>query len=70
MANKTKTELLDEIANLKKEVEKLERYKKYDDMADEVAAVRESFVAAGFTRAESFELIKGFIQASTNFMKK
>lgn len=65
MAYKNREELLKEIEEknkeikaLKKDVEKLDRYKIYADSADEFAAVRDSFVNAGFSKAESFELMK------------
>lgn len=65
MATKTKTELLEEIQakneeiqNLKDEVKKLERFKQYEDMTDEMAALRDSFVNSGFTKAEAFEMVK------------
>lgn len=65
MANKTKAELLeeiktknDEIKSLNNEIKKLERYKAYEDMANEMAATREAFVASGFSEAEAFDLTK------------
>ena len=68
MATKTKTELLEEIEaknneiqNLKNEVKKLERFKQYEDMTDEIAALRDSFVNSGFTKAEAFEMVKAII---------
>jgi hypothetical protein len=69
MANKTKTELLEEIEaknaaieNLKKEVEKLERFKQYETMTDEMAVLRDSFVNSGFTKSEAFEMVKMIMQ--------
>ena len=64
MANKTKAELLKEIEELKNEVKKLERYQIYEDGANETAAVRDAFVAAGFTKAEAFELTKGILNTA------
>lgn len=68
MATKTKTELLEEIKaknneieSLKNEVKKLERFKQYEEMTDEVAAVRDSFVNSGFTKTEAFEITKALI---------
>lgn len=75
MPTKTKTELLKEIEvknaeiqNLKNEVEKLERFKQYENMTDEIAALRDSFVNSGFTKAEAFEIVKALIvqQVSAN----
>lgn len=54
---KTKAELIEEINGLKKEVEKLDRYKKYEDAANEMAALKESFENAGFTKEQAFELV-------------
>jgi hypothetical protein len=77
MANKTKTELLEEIEaknkeikDLKAEVDKLERYKKYEDMADEIAAMREAFVNSGFSKSESYDMTKNlFMIAANQFLK-
>lgn len=68
MATKNKTELLaeieaknNEIQVLKNEVKKLERFKQYEDMTDEMAALRDSFVNSGFTKTEAFEMVKALI---------
>lgn len=65
MATKTKTMLLDEIEAknleiklLKEEVKKVERYKQYEEAAGEMAALRDSFINAGFTKAEANDLLK------------
>lgn len=65
MATKTKKELVEElkeacenIENLKKEIEKCERYKQYEECANEFAALRESFVNAGFSKDEAFMLVR------------
>lgn len=69
MANKTKAELMDdikvkndEIKALKAEIEKLDRYKVYQEAADELAAVRLSYIKSGFSESEAFELTKMMIQ--------
>lgn len=69
MANKTKNELLEEIElknneikELKNEVKKLERFKQYEDMTDEMGALRDSFVKSGFSKAEAFEMVKVIMQ--------
>lgn len=62
---KTKAELLQDIAELKKEVEKLDRYKKYEEAANEIAAMCESFVTAGFTREEAFKMTTVMIQTAS-----
>ena len=63
--NKTKTMLLEEIEAkneeiklLKEEVKKVERYKQYEESANEIAALRDSFINAGFTKAEANDLLK------------
>lgn len=57
MAVKTKNELLEEIDQkneeievLKADIEKLEKYRKYDEMADEVKAINDSFYSQRFHR--------------------
>ncbi len=72
MATKTKNELLEEIENkneelknLKAEVEKLEKYKKYDDCANEARAVYISFINSGFSEEQSFEILKIMLNNST-----
>lgn len=71
MATKTKNELLEEIEQkngeievLKADIEKLEKYRKYDEMADEIKAINDSFVRSGFTEQQSFELTKGAVKAA------
>lgn len=51
---KTEAQLLEEIAALQKEIKELEKYKQYEDAANETYAVMESFMKAGFTREEAF----------------
>lgn len=71
MAVKTKNELLEEIERkneeievLKADVEKLEKYRKYDEMADEIKAINDSFVRSGFTEQQAFELTRGTVTAA------
>ena len=47
-----------EIKDLKKELEKAKRYEAYEEAAGELAALRDSFVNAGFTKAEANEFAK------------
>lgn len=70
MATKTKNELLEEIEQkneeievLKADIEKLEKYRKYDEMADEIKAINDSFVRSSFTEQQAFELTKGVLKA-------
>lgn len=62
---RTKTMLLEEIEAkkeeielLKKDIEKLKRFKQYEEAAGELAALRDSFINAGFTKTEANELLK------------
>ena len=54
---KTKTELIEEINHLKKDLDKLERYRKYEDAANEMKAIHDSFVNAGFTEDQAFMIM-------------
>lgn len=54
---KTKARLLEEIDILKKQVANLDKYKQYDNFANELAAIRESFVKVGFSETEAFQII-------------
>lgn len=70
MPVKTKNELLEEIEQkneeievLKLDIEKLEKYRKYDEMADEVKAINDSFVRSGFTGQQAFELTRDVVTA-------
>lgn len=71
MVTKTKNELLEEIEQkngeikvLKADIEKIEKYRKYDEMADEIKAINDSFVRSGFTEQQAFELTKGALKAA------
>lgn len=71
MPTKTKNELLEEIKQknkeieaLKADIEKLEKYRKYDEMADEVKAINDSFIRSGFTEQQAFELTRGAVTAA------
>ena len=73
MATKTKAELMteieqknEEIKKLEEEIKNLERFKKYDDMAGELAAVQESYIKAGFDEAQAFTLLIKSIELSMN----
>lgn len=61
---KTKQELIEEINELEKQVAKYDRYKQYEDTADELKVVLDSFMNAGFTRKESFGIIENLIRGS------
>lgn len=68
MSVKTKNELLEEIEQkneeievLKADIEKLEKYRKYDEMADEVKAINDIFIRSGFAEQQAFELTRGAV---------
>lgn len=68
MSEKTKNELLEEIEQkneeievLKVDIEKLEKYRKYDEIAEEVKTINDSFIRSGFTEQQAFELAKGAV---------
>lgn len=46
-----------EIEALKERIEKLAKYEKYDAAAAECAAMKDSFVRAGFTEEQAFEIL-------------
>ena len=75
MAAKTKAELLEEIEQkneeikvLEKEVKNLEKYKQYEDMANELKAIHSAFVNSGFDDDQAFELLKDFIKVGAGFV--
>ena len=70
---KTKAELMEELENVKaskeeleKELKNLEKYKHYDDMAGEVHAIYMSFVNAGFSEVQAYDLLKTMINNASN----
>ena len=67
---KTKTQLMEEINALKAEVAKLDKYKQYENMANEMYAIQQSFVNAGFTRDEAFTLLLHMLKTSGQTMRK
>lgn len=71
METKTKQELQEEIANnlavisdLKSQVSRLEKNQKYDEVANEIFAIKDSFVRAGFTEEQAYNLLTISITAS------
>ena len=50
-----------EIEDLKKELEKTEKHKQYDDAADELKAIYDSCVNAGFNEDQAFVLLNTMI---------
>lgn len=55
---KTKAELLSEIAGLEKQLKDLEKYKEMQDCADDLKAVHNSLMNAGFSNEQAFEILK------------
>lgn len=47
-----------EIDTLKKEIEKLEKYKQYDKATAETKVIMDSFVRAGFTENQALDMVK------------
>ena len=58
-----------EIKDLKKDIEKLDRYKAYETAADETAAMRDAFVNSGFSKTEAFEMVKLMMSAAFKNLK-
>ncbi len=54
---KTKQDLLDEIKNLKEQIERIENKSKYDKGAMEIKALFDSYVDVGFSEERAFELV-------------
>ena len=42
---------------LKAEISRLEKYKKYEETADELGAMKKAFMNSGFTEHEAFQII-------------
>lgn len=51
---------------LEKELKNLEKYKQYEDMAGEIHAMYVSFVTAGFSEEQAYDLLKTMIQNANN----
>lgn len=54
---KTKTQLIEEMNALKKELARMEKYRQYEETAGEMYAILESFMNVGFTREEAFTML-------------
>ena len=67
---KTIEEKNNEIQELQKELDKLERFKKYSGAADEFRALYESFINSGFSPEESFKLVDTFIKSSVKMFSR
>jgi hypothetical protein len=63
-------DLKERIKELEKKAKDLERYETYAKAADEMAAVRQAFVDKGFSKTESFALLRDFIKASNGMARR
>ena len=52
-----------EIDTLRKEIEKLEKYKQYDEATAETKVIMDSFVRAGFTENQALDMVKTMFSA-------
>lgn len=62
---KTKQELEEEISGLKQQIAQLEKYKKYDEAAEESWVLIQSWIKSGFSEEQAFELLKIIIGNAT-----
>lgn len=65
MSAKTKNELMEEIEQMKEEIraleeeaKRLEKYKAYDNSAEELKGVMDSYIRAGFSEEQAFALVQ------------
>lgn len=67
---KTKAQLLEEIADLKKQLVDATQYEAYDECATQIAAMCRSFETAGFSRAEAIDIAKLLLSLGANMPKR
>lgn len=68
-----KKQLMDaqaKVEELQKKIETYDRYKQYDEMADELAAMKNAYIQAGFTKEEAFQLLTETMRAAATMVKK
>jgi hypothetical protein len=63
--SKTKSELVAEIEELKKQLDKKKEEEKYDDIATDMRNMYNSFVYAGFTEDQAWELVRTVFENGT-----
>lgn len=63
-SRKTKKELLEEIAKLRKEVERVEQYKQMEDCAVTLKMQYDALKEAGFTDEQAFDTFIALIKQS------
>lgn len=61
---KTKKELLEEIAELRKEVERIDQRREFEKIAESLKMQYDAFVDAGFSELDAFELLTTMIKAA------
>ena len=61
---KTKTELLEELAELKKEIERVEQRKQFETAAQALKDQCDALIEVGFTHDAAFELLKTIVMAA------
>ena len=66
----TKAQMIEEIENarghiykMESQLKNLERYKQYEDAADELKALHTAFMNSGFTNEQAFDLLKTMTQS-------
>lgn len=74
---RTKSQLLNELAGLSEEVERLnkeaerlERYAQYEKGAGEIYAMQKAFENSGFTREEAFALVRDMVSSTFKNLPK
>ena len=63
--SKTKSELVAEIEELKKQLDKKKEEEKYDDMTTDIRNLYNSFINAGFTEDQAWELVRTVFENGT-----
>ena len=58
MSNKTKAQLEAEIAELRLQLDSQTKAEKYDDAAVDIYNMYQSFIKAGFSKEQAWELVK------------
>ena len=68
---RTKAELIEEIKmahdhiqEMENQIKNLERYKQYEDMANELKAMHTAFMNSGFSDEQAFEMVKTITESS------
>ena len=63
--SKTESELVTEIEELKKQLDKKKEEEKYDDIATDMHNMYNSFVYVGFTEDQAWELVRTVFENGT-----